>query len=446
MPRRLPTCRAVDQNHLVRELHGLVSLDALGNRLGDELGVETVGEAGEERLARLDAVDEIAHGVDAKAGETPAVVLHEADVGGVALLAVEEFDTATLGVDTDERVLAHDVRAGIVGLGKAVGNDPGVLDRPGATVFKLEHGGHGVVGVDAHGLEQALVAARVDLGDLAAHVPADEVVAMSAQEVHGAGGMRPVEPVGGDVDDVVHAHVAAQRSAGALFGELVLHGDGRGVPALVVVDHHAHAGLLGGIDDLVRIGRRSGQRLLDQHVLAVLDGGEDRVLVIGIGGGNRDSVDVFGGEQLVKIGICLDAILGLDLLADLLGKIADSHKLGTRIPRVTVEMVSTVDTGSDNGDLQLVVHTNSLRLTTERVTIIRTLVGKFRNLVSRCNKISVNGLFAAVSALFGSREAGSAILPAVYHACELVKRTHVSNGCGVEEKEKAGGVVNLLHL
>ena len=92
--------------------------------------------------------------------------------------------------------------------------------------------------------------------------------------------------------------------------------------------HHEHPALPGGREHLLGLGHVAGERLLDQHVLARLDGQQRVVTVLGVRGGDVDRLDrVVGTERLVGVVHGATAVRGRERLAALAGAGADGGDL-----------------------------------------------------------------------------------------------------------------------
>ena len=82
----------------------------------------------------------------------------------------------------------------------------------------------------------------------------------------------------------------------------LLDGPQPGMEEQQVPDHEPAVGVLGGLDELARLGDRERERLLDEEVLA---GGEHAHAERMVGrhrGRDRDTVDGVVGEHLVEVG------------------------------------------------------------------------------------------------------------------------------------------------
>ena len=79
--------------------------------------------------------------------------------------------------------------------------------------------------------------------------------------------------------------------------------------------------------------------------------------MVGIGGGDGDSVHVLVLEHVGHLLVGGHVVLVLDLLAQLRLEVAHGHELGIGAPGVGGEVVGPVDPGTDDGNAQL-VHRN----------------------------------------------------------------------------------------
>ena len=105
------------------------------------------------------------------------------------------------------------------------------------------------------------------------------------------------EPVA--ADEVADPHVADPLQPLDLRDRLE---EGRGVAAHVA-DHHLCARLVAGAGDRLGVGQGQGDRLLDEDVLAVPQGGDGGVGVVLVAGQDQDGVEVGAADQGAVVGV-----------------------------------------------------------------------------------------------------------------------------------------------
>jgi len=156
---------------------------------------------------------------------------------------------------------------------------------------------HLQVGAGTHRLQQAQ--GRVHLvGGVVVHLPAAE--GLERLPV-------PAPPEGAAVD-------LQQEDVAQLAGsEDLLDGEEVGGVAGAMVEREDPLGLIANADHLVRLGQVGGHRLLAEHVLAGLHGGDGMGGVILVEGGHRHHLDVLVLEEGVHaiVGAAAEGLLGL---------------------------------------------------------------------------------------------------------------------------------------
>ena len=136
-------------------------------------------------------------------------------------------------------------------------------------------------------------------------VPDDADVVLKEAQIHSRGIVVVEVAEDARVDELAHF------SHGAGEEERVIHHD----PEILA---------LGQLDELLRLLSRGGERLLDEHVLSVLEGGLGDLKVCPDRGHHSDGVDLCGlqqlrgvrGDRLVRIGLLQPLECGSTLVAD----------------------------------------------------------------------------------------------------------------------------------
>ena len=150
--------------------------------------------------------------------------------------------------------------------------------------------------------------------------------------------------------------VGAMNQQGLTVG-LVLNGLLDLLVALIEAAHEAHldqtlaSGDL-GVDHTTAAGSGGGQRLLTEHVLLLLDGFENKLLMGLMGQGrHHDSVDVRGVNQVLACCIDLGPVQIGHLLSPFRNQIADAGESGTvDSGRKTLGMVGTHGSNTDDSN------------------------------------------------------------------------------------------------
>ena len=128
---------------------------------------------------------------------------------------------------------------------------------------------------------------------------------MAAEEPEDGGLGAPLEHIRGDPEVVVQAEMRALRRAVFARGDKLLDGVEGRIPAVVQIDHGAHAVFFDRLDHPHHIVAGRRQRLFNDHMLARLRAGDRDVSMGKIGRHDGDGVAIGFFQHLVIVGIDL---------------------------------------------------------------------------------------------------------------------------------------------
>ena len=201
---------------------------------------------------------------------------------GIDPLAVQRHGLGDFVVDQ------HPGRAADDGAAGGLGPEPGGVDVATHVVGEFQMHVDLVLHLEP---EHAMAGAAHAFGRLAHQIEHDRHVVHADVPDHVLGAARPpeVEPLVAD----------GEQFADLAGGDVVPHPGDRGLIDEQMPHHQDHVPVLGGVDQLARLGGTVRERLLDEHVLAGLDRGHGDLEMRRRGRGDRHRLAVGGQRRAV---------------------------------------------------------------------------------------------------------------------------------------------------